>query len=41
MINVENKCDNINSNIPKKNYNHSVRNDKIIIPYKKEKLNIN
>ena len=41
MSNVENKCDTIISNIPIKNYSHSVRNDKIIIPYKKEKLNIN
>ena len=41
VSNVGNKCDSIISNILEKNYSHSVRNDKIIIPYKKEKLNIN
>jgi hypothetical protein len=41
VSNVGNKCDNIISNILKRNNSHSVRNDKIIIPYKKEKLNIN
>ena len=41
VSNVGNKCDSIISNILENNYSHSVRNDKIIIPYKKEKLNIN
>ena len=41
VSNVGNKCDSIISNILKKNNNHSVGSNKIIIPYKKEKLNIN
>ena len=41
VSNVGNKCDSIISNTLKKNNNHSVGSNKIIIPYKKEKLNIN